>query len=106
MHIQISGQHLPLTPALRERINAKSSRLDRLYHNTAHLAVVLSVSKQEQRADATLAVAGRTLRAEASGSNLYDSIDRLFERLSRQLRKYRTQLLDRHQREVRMERYS
>ena len=106
MQVQISGQQLAVTEALRAHVLGKIDRLNRTYKKTTNLAVVLSVSKREQRADATLAVAGTTLRAEAVESNLYGSIDRLFDRLVGQLRKYHGKVYDKHAMEVRKERVS
>ena len=47
MQIQISGQHIHPTPALRERVEQQISRFERLFDNITALDVVLSVDKNE-----------------------------------------------------------
>jgi putative sigma-54 modulation protein len=104
MQFQLSGQHIEITPALRNHATAKLDRLTRLDEKCISLSVVLSVDKLQQRAEGTLAVNGATLHAEATEADMYASIDVLFDKLAAQLRKHRDKLCDKHQREVRQER--
>ena len=104
MQFQLSGQHVEVTPALRDHVTAKRDRLARLDDKLLSLAVVLTVDKQQQCAEATLAVTGTILHAEATEVDMYASIDVVFEKLQTQLRKYREKIQDKHQYEVRQER--
>ncbi|HEV7777822.1 MAG TPA: ribosome-associated translation inhibitor RaiA [Luteibacter sp.] len=101
MQVQLSGQHIEITPALREHVQSRLDRLERLYDNITSLAVVLSVEKLEQRADGTLAVAGNTFHAQAVDADMYTSIDILVEKLVVQLRKHKEKHCDHHAREGR-----
>lgn len=104
MQVQLSGQQIEITPALRDRVNHQIDRLTRLDEKAISLSVVLSVDKLQQRAEGTLNVTGTTLHAEALTSDLYASIEMLFDKLVTQLRKHREKISDKHQREVRQER--
>lgn len=104
MQFQLSGQQIEVTPALREHATAKLDRLTRLDEKILSLNVVLSVSKLQQKAEGNLSVSGSVLHAEAIESDMYASIDVLFDKLTAQLRKHRDKLCDKHQREVRDER--
>jgi putative sigma-54 modulation protein len=104
MQFQLSGQQIEVTPALREHTTAKLDRLTRLDEKILSLNVVLSVSKLQQKAEGNLSVNGSVLHAEAIESDMYASIDVLFDKLTTQLRKHRDKLCDKHQREVRDER--
>jgi len=104
MQVQLSGQHLEVTQALRDHVNAKLDRLTRLDDKIIHLSIVLSVDKLEQWVEGTLSVAGATLHAEATDTDMYTSIDLMFDKLLNQLRKHREKICDKHQREVRAER--
>ncbi|HEY9130239.1 MAG TPA: ribosome-associated translation inhibitor RaiA [Dyella sp.] len=104
MQFQLSGQQIEVTPALRQHAMAKLDRLTRLDEKILSLSVVLSVSKLQQRAEGNLVVNGTQLHAEAIESDMYASIDILFDKLTAQLRKHRDKLCDKHQREVRQER--
>jgi putative sigma-54 modulation protein len=104
MQVQLSGQQIEITPALRDRVNSQLDRLTRLDDKALSLSIVLSVDKLQQRAEGTLGVAGTQLHAEALASDMYASIDALFDKLVTQLRKHRDKISDKHQREVRDER--
>lgn len=104
MQFQLSGQQIEVTPALREHATTKLDRLTRLDEKILSLNIVLSVSKLQQKAEGNLSVNGSVLHAEAVESDMYASIDVLFDKLTAQLRKHRDKICDKHQREVRAER--
>ena len=104
MQVQLSGQQIEVTPALRDHVNSRLDRLTRLDERILSLSIVLSVNKLQQRAEGTLAVTGSTLHAEALENDMYVSIDVLFDKLVTQLRKHREKISDKHQREARDER--
>ncbi|WP_266171471.1 ribosome hibernation-promoting factor, HPF/YfiA family [Dyella subtropica] len=104
MQFQLSGQQIEITPALRDRVNSQLDRLTRLDERAISLSIVLSVDKLQQRAEGTLNVTGAALHAEALTSDMYASIEMLFDKLVTQLRKHREKISDKHQREVREER--
>lgn len=104
MQFQLSGQQIEVTQALRDHATAKLDRLTRLDEKLISLVIVLSVDKLQQCAEGTLGVNGATLHAEAAESDMYASIDVLYDKLVNQLRKHREKVCDKHQREVRQER--
>jgi putative sigma-54 modulation protein len=104
MQVQLSGQQIEVTPALRDHVNSRLDRVTRLDERILSLSIVLSVNKLQQRAEGTLAVTGSTLHAEALENDMYVSIDVLFDKLVTQLRKHREKICDKHQRAARDER--
>jgi len=104
MQVQLSGQQIEVTPALRDHVNSRLDRLTRLDERIVNLNIVLSVNKLQQRAEGTLSVTGSTLHAEALENDMYVSIDVLFDKLVTQLRKHREKICDKHQRASREER--
>jgi len=104
MQVQLSGQQIEVTPALRDHVNSRLDRLNRLDDRILGLSVVLSVNKLQQRAEGTLSIAGSSLHAEALENDMYVSIDVLFDKLVTQLRKHREKICDKHQRAAREER--
>lgn len=101
MQVQISGQRLDVTQAMRDHVQSKLDRLSRLFDNLTSLTVVLSVDKLQQRSDGTLVGAGCTLNAQADDADMYNSIDLMFDKLVTQLRRHKEKLTDHRQREVR-----
>ncbi|NID04131.1 ribosome-associated translation inhibitor RaiA [Luteibacter jiangsuensis] len=109
MQIQISGQHIQITPALRERVEQQIGRFERLFDNIKGLDVVLSVDKAEHKAGGTLHCAGTRLHADGIArledddkkDTMYSAIDEMIEKLAGQLKKHKEKLKDHHNSEVR-----
>lgn len=96
MRIDISGHQIDVTQALRDYVENKLSKLERHADNLLDVHVILSVDKLEQKAEATLNAAGRTLHAEAVSADMYAAIDALTDKLDRQVVKQKEKLTHRH----------
>ncbi|KAF1009797.1 MAG: Ribosome hibernation promoting factor [Luteibacter sp.] len=109
MQIQISGQHIQVTPALRERVEQQIGRFERLFDNITGLDVVLSVDKAEHKAGGTLHCSGTRLHAEGHArlqdgtisDRMYAAIDEMITKLAEQLKKHKEKLKDHHNAEGR-----
>jgi putative sigma-54 modulation protein len=106
MQVQLSGQQIEVTQALRDHLHSKLDRLTRHFDNITSLNVVLSVEKLEQRAEGTLNAAGTSVHAQAVDGDMYASIDQLVDKLVAQLRKHKEKITDHHRAEVRQQRAS
>ena len=100
MHIDISGQHVDVTEAMREYTVSKLERLERHFDHVTQTHVVLSVEKQRQRAEATVHLAGAKLFANAEDHSMYAAIDALADKLDGQIRKRKGKVTDHHRREA------
>ena len=89
MHMTISGHHLAVTDPIREYVTTKLAKLERHYDHINSTAVILSVEKLSQKAEATIHVSGGELFANAEHEDLYAAIDALSDKLDRQLIKYK-----------------
>lgn len=89
MQMTISGHHLEVTDPIREYVIAKLAKLERHYDHINSTAVILSVEKLSQKAEATIHVSGGELFANAENEDLYAAIDSLSDKLDRQLIKYK-----------------
>ena len=89
MNLQVSGQQLDITPALKDYVQEKTERLTRHSDSIMSLHVVLSVEKQRQKADATMNISGGQLNANAEHEDMYAAIDALADKLDRQLKKHK-----------------
>ena len=92
MQLNLSGQHLDITPALRDYVHSKSARLTRHFDHVTNMHVVLSVEKLRQKAEATVHVHGGKLFAIAEHENMYAAIDALTDKLDRQIIKHKEKL--------------
>ena len=89
MQMTISGHHLDVTDPIREYVIAKLAKLERHYDHINSTAVILSVEKLSQKAEATIHVSCGELFANAENEDLYAAIDSLSDKLDRQLIKYK-----------------
>lgn len=100
MNLNITGHHLPLTPALRTYISEKVTRLERHFGALIGANVVLSVEKQRHKAEATIHARGANLHAEATDNDMYAAIDSLADKLDSQTRKLKEKTRDHHAKDV------
>lgn len=96
MQLSVSGQHLDVTPALRDYVNNKMERLEHHFDHITKLHVVLTVEKLRQKAEATLHASGANLFANAEHEDMYAAIDALTDKLDRQIKKHKEKLKEHH----------
>ena len=89
MQLNVSGHRLAVTPAIRAYVSRKIGRLERHFDQVIDAHVILSVHKQHQKAEATLRLSGKDLHCASREPNLYAAIDRLADKLDRQLLKHK-----------------
>lgn len=97
MRYTITGRNIEVTPGLRDAIQDKIGKLDRYFNPDTEVIVTLSVQKDKQNIEVTIPVKGSIIRAEESSSDMYVSIDLVEEIIERQIKKYKTKLIDKKQ---------
>lgn len=98
MNIIVAGHHMEVTDALRERATAKVGRLARHFEQVQKAQVLLRVEPhpgRNQVVEVTLWADNVVLRGEEAGEDMYASIDRVIDKIERQIRKFRTKVIDR-----------
>ncbi|MGL4797102.1 MAG: ribosome hibernation-promoting factor, HPF/YfiA family [Paraclostridium sp.] len=98
MKIIISGKQIELTDPIKVAIEEKLGRLDYYLHPETEVKVTVSVKKARQKVEATIVpISGPIIRAEDSEESLYAAIDVVYDKLNRQLRRYKKRVQDKHQ---------
>ena len=98
MNIIISGKQMDLTDGIKNAIEEKLGRLDFYLHPATDVKVTVSAKKARQKVEVTIIpISGPIIRAEDIEENLYAAIDVVYDKLNKQLRKYKKRLQDRHQ---------
>ncbi|MBV1876881.1 MAG: ribosome-associated translation inhibitor RaiA [Pseudomonadales bacterium] len=98
MQINVSGHHVDVTDSLRNYVETKLERLERHYDRITNMQVILSVEKQRQKAESTIRISGGEVYADAESEDLYAAIDKLADKLDRQLIKQKEKVKDHKQR--------
>ena len=96
MNLQITGHHLEITPALRDYVTEKISRITRHFDHVIDVSVILTVEKLKQKAEVTVHLPGKEIYVESIDEDLYAAIDLLADKLDRQVLKYKQKLQDHH----------
>ncbi len=95
----LHGRNVEITDALREYIYKKVGKLEKYFEFTLEPKVVLSVQKNDHKAEITIPLNGRLLRSEVETYDMYASIDQAVDKVERQIHKYKTKV-NRKAREV------
>ena len=98
MHIHLSPRHLTLTAAIHSYVAEKISHLESITENilAAHVVLLKDEAKGHKHyTKVHLAMPGPDIHAEASDDDLYAAIDKVSDKLARQLRKRKTRLSSR-----------
>jgi putative sigma-54 modulation protein len=95
MQIHLSPRHLRLTAAIHQAVAAQIEQLEGLGHDILAAHIVLMANDSSDPGDrflvkVHLALPGPDIFAEDSESDLYVALERVSEKLARQLRKRKT----------------
>lgn len=96
MRIETHGHQIEVTPALHDYVDTKLQRLSRHFERPFDVRTQLSLDKPHHKAEATVALPGRTLHADASAIDMYAAIDLLADKLDRLLVKHKDRMVDHH----------
>ena len=92
MQLNLTGQNVEITEALREFISNKFAKLEHYFDRINQVYIVLKVEKVTQVAEATLHVNGGELHATAEAEDMYAALDGLVDKLARQLTRHKDEL--------------
>ena len=97
MRIKITGRNIDLTEGLKNVVEDKLHKLEKYFTPDTDVYVTLSVEKERQKVEVTIPTKGNIIRSEQVSNDMYVSIDLVEEVIERQLKKYRTKLIAKHQ---------
>jgi putative sigma-54 modulation protein len=95
MNYVIRGENIEVTPAIREYVEKKISKLERYFTETpeANVHVNLKVYQDKKtKVEVTIPLPHLVLRAEESNDDMYAGIDLISDKLERQIRKHKTKV--------------
>lgn len=94
MELNIRGDKLVVTKAIKDYIIEKMAKLDKYFDNnkTIKAEIIIRVKNKAQIIEVTVPTNKFTLRAEEKHDDLYAAIDLVIDKLERQIRKNKTKL--------------
>ncbi len=98
MNFQVKGRNITVTETLRSYASDKLARLGKNLNSASTMEVELFCEKNpsiadNQVAEATIFTKGPVIRAKGASTDMYASIDLVADKLSRQVKKYRSKLI-------------
>lgn len=97
MNIIIRGEKLEVTDAIKSYVEEKVGRLAKYLENADSLEahVLVKVTNKDQKVEVTIPLNNGILRAEDREDDLYAAIDKVTEKIERQIRKNKTKMQSR-----------
>lgn len=94
MKFNIRGKNMDVTPAIKSYIEEKIGRLDKYLESPSDISasIVIKVRGKEQIIEVTIPINKIILRGEESHNDLYAAIDLVSDKMERQIRKNKTKL--------------
>lgn len=95
MKVLVRGRNIEVTGALNDYVEKRLSKLDKYIDNLGDAQVALSVERDSHRIEVTIPINGMILRGEEATQDMYASIDKVVEKLLKQIEKYKGRLIRR-----------
>ncbi len=95
MNVNVRGKNIVVTPALKEYVEKKITKITRQFKTVGDISAVLKVEKGNHIVEITVPASGILIRAQETTKDMYSSIDLVVEKIERQVHKYKTRLAKR-----------
>ncbi len=92
MKVTVKGRNLEITPALREYLEKRLSKFDKLT-GVEDAVATLSVNKERRRVEVTINVYGTIIRGEEEGYDMYTCIDNVVDKIDTRIQRYKSRLI-------------
>jgi putative sigma-54 modulation protein len=86
MNVSITFRHMDASEAIKKHAATKLGKLQKFLRQPMIAKVTISVDKLKHVAEARISSGGAHLEAKESSDDMYTSIDRMIEKLDRQIR--------------------
>lgn len=96
MQVIVNGRHIDVTDALRNYAESKVKKIEKYLPDTTEAVVTLSVQKYRHNAEILIKVNGLLIQAEDETGEMYSAIDKVMDKIERQVKRYKEKLLNRH----------
>lgn len=101
MKLNIRGSKIEITDAIKSYLESKVQKLDKYFENPEEINanIVAKTKGIEQTIEITIPIKKAILRVEESNKDLYSSIDLAVDKLERQIRKNKTKIKQKNNKE-------
>ena len=96
MNLHLTGHHVEITPAIRDYVTQKLTRINRHFDHVIDVNVIVTVEKLDQKIEANVHLAGKEIHVQANDADMYAAIDGLIDKLDRVVLKHKERFAPRH----------
>ena len=96
MNLHLTGHHVEITPAIRDYVVAKLSRINRHFDHVIYVNVVMTVENLDQRIEANVHLSGKDIHVQAHDGDMYAAIDGMIDKLDRQVLRHKERFAAKH----------
>jgi len=96
MKVIITSKSFSASDHLKETIEKKFEKLNKYFSNDIVANVMISMERGKQKVEATINARGMIFRAEENSADVYEGVDRVLEKLSSQMSRFKTKLQKKH----------
>lgn len=95
MNYNVRGENIEVTPAIRDYVEKKISKLERYFTESPEAKVNVNLrfnQDKSSKVEVTIPLPNLVLRAEETNVDMYAGIDLISDKLERQIRKHKTKV--------------
>ncbi len=96
MNVIISSKNAHVGDYLKETIEKKLEKLGKYFSDDIVANVLLEEEKKSKKIETTIRTKGMIFRAEATADEFYDAIDKIVDRLSTQMSRFKNKIQRKH----------
>jgi putative sigma-54 modulation protein len=96
MKVIITSKNFSASDHLKETIEKKFDKLNKYFSSDIIANVMISMERGKQKIEATINARGMIFRAEENSVDVYEGVDRVLEKLSSQMSRFKAKLQKKH----------
>ena len=94
MQIRTTARHFDLTDDLKSFAEKQIGKLERYFNHIIDSHLILDMEKSRMTAELKLKVYGTVLTSKHRSFDMYDSVEKVIDKMEGQLRRYKGKLID------------
>jgi putative sigma-54 modulation protein len=94
MHIRTTARHFDLTDGLKNFAENEIEKLGRYFNHIIDAHLILDAEKSRMSAELKVKVYGTILTSKVRSFDMYDSVEKVIDKMEGQLKKYKDRLQD------------
>lgn len=92
MSIIVRGKNIEITPALKDYVIKRVSKITKYFDSLGEITALLTVEKGRHIIELTVPINGIMLRGEEATADMYTSIDLVVDKIEKQIERYKTKI--------------